>query len=89
VSATLHIHVESGPDGQGRHRFTAYWLGNGGVFRPEASKEDGKPVGYRRGQCFHAHLFNYPDSVIHGTDRGARGAAWGVENLAPLFGGGS
>jgi hypothetical protein len=52
---TFHIHVESTPDGVGRQNFTMTWEDIGGVYRPELSK-DGKPVGYRRGQYFHAIL---------------------------------
>ena len=45
---------DSGPDGMGRRSFTMTWEEPDGVFRPEPSKDDGKPVGYRRGQCFRA-----------------------------------
>lgn len=44
---------DTGPDALGRRRFTLLWEDPRGVFRPEIHF-DGQPVGYRRGQCFHA-----------------------------------
>ncbi len=46
------------PDALGRRHFTLEWEEPDGVFRPELSK-DGKPVGYRRGQCFFANPAPY------------------------------
>ena len=43
---------DNGPDKLGRRHFTLTWTDPGGVFRPELSKQDGQPIGYRRGQCF-------------------------------------
>lgn len=43
---------DQGPDRLGRRFYTLYWTEPNGVFRPEPSNEDGKPVGYRRGQVF-------------------------------------
>lgn len=43
---------DKGPDKEGKRSFTLEWEDPDGVFRPEPSKKDGKPVGYRRGQCF-------------------------------------
>lgn len=41
------------PDDLGRLSWTAFWYEQDGVFRPELSSYgDGKPVGYRRAQCF-------------------------------------
>ena len=40
------------PDSQGRRRFVMFWEEPHGVFRHEASKRDGQPVGYRRAQQF-------------------------------------
>lgn len=48
------IFHDTGPDDYGRRRFSLLWDDPDGVFRPEPSKQDGKPVGYRRGQCFRA-----------------------------------
>lgn len=48
---TITFH-DNGPDSHGRRFFTLTWTEPNGFFRPELSKEDGKPVGYRRGQCF-------------------------------------
>jgi len=48
------IHFEDkGPDHLGRRFFTLLWTDSDGIFRKEIDK-DGKPVGYRRGQCFFA-----------------------------------
>lgn len=49
---TVTFH-DGGPDRLGRRHFTLTWEDAGGVFRPEIHF-DGKPVGYRRGQCFFA-----------------------------------
>ena len=50
--------ITEGPDGMNRYRFTIHWEEPDGVYRAEKSK-DGTPVGYRRGQCFHANLEFY------------------------------
>lgn len=42
------------PDDLGRRSFTVYMTDTDGEWRPEISKHDGCPVGYRRAQCFHA-----------------------------------
>lgn len=42
------------PDGCMRRRFTLFWIDTDGEWRPQSSKADGKPVGRRRAQCFHA-----------------------------------
>jgi hypothetical protein len=47
-------HLDGGPDERGRRRYYLYWNDVGGVNRPEPSKEDGRPVGYRRGQIFYS-----------------------------------
>lgn len=43
-------------DEQGRSSFTAFWFDSDGMFRPEPSKRDGEPVGYRRAQCFRRRM---------------------------------
>lgn len=50
---------DSAPDRLGRRHFTLVWEEPKGVFRPEPSKTDGKPVGYRRAQCFFAKPEEY------------------------------
>lgn len=55
----VRVLVESPPDKLGRQSFTVLWTDAEGVFRPEPSKEDGLPVGLRRGQCFRAELEPY------------------------------
>jgi len=47
---TFVVFDDREPDGLGRRAFTLFWLSDG-IFRPELHK-DGKPVGYRRAQCF-------------------------------------
>lgn len=54
------IYDERPADALGRRGFTLLWTEREGVFRPEPSKEDGQPVGYRRGQCF----FTDPEKVL-------------------------
>lgn len=49
---------DSGPDDLGRRRFTLTWVDENGPWRPELGK-DGQPVGFRRGQCFHADPTSY------------------------------
>ncbi len=46
------IFDDDGPDSLGRRSFTLIWTDPDGIFRPEPSLYDGKPVGFRRGQCF-------------------------------------
>lgn len=55
----MRVVVESAPDKFGKQRFTMMWKDESGVFRPELSLVDGEPVGYRRGQCFHAAIDGY------------------------------
>jgi len=45
---------DSGPDSLGRRRFTLLWEDAGNEWIKEPSKQDGKPVGHRRAQCFFA-----------------------------------
>lgn len=40
------------PDAYKRRTFFLHWEEPDGVFRPEPSKLDGEPVGYRRAQIF-------------------------------------
>lgn len=47
--------IEGSVDGHGRQPFTMTWTDPEGVYRPELGR-DGKPVGYRRGQCFRANV---------------------------------
>lgn len=66
-------------DGLGRAPFTIYWKDPDGVYRPEPSKHDGKPVGYRRAQCFKAVPEDY---IARGvrlavTETAAIALAWG------------
>ncbi len=56
TAVTFH---DAGPGSLGRRHFTLTWEDTGGVFRPELSR-DGRPVGYRRGQCF----FAVPESFV-------------------------
>lgn len=51
----FQLRYESGPDNRGRRRFVMLWSEPHGVFRHEPSKQDGLPVGYRRGQYFFTH----------------------------------
>jgi len=54
------VFEDDGPDAYGRRHFSAYWEDRDGPFRPEISSNgDGKPVGYRRAQCFHARPEQY------------------------------
>lgn len=53
--------TRTGPvDERGKCQHLLEWEDPQGVFRPEISKQDNKPVGYRRAQYFrcnyHAHL---------------------------------
>jgi len=48
------VEFHSKPDSLGRQAFTLKWVQDDGVFRPELSKEDGKPIGRRRAQVFFA-----------------------------------
>lgn len=50
---------DSGPDSLGRRAFTLTWHDLAGFFRPEPHPSDGKPVGYRRAQCFFARPDEY------------------------------
>lgn len=47
------VYHDTGPDERARRRFTLLWTDPWGVWRPELAP-DGKPVGFRRGQAFHA-----------------------------------
>lgn len=50
-----HYIAITGPrDDRGRAPFTMLWVDVDGPWRPEPSKSDGDPVGYRRAQCFRA-----------------------------------
>lgn len=53
ASTHFYMVIEGPPDSHGRRPFTLLWREPHGVFRPEKSR-DGKPVGYRRGQCYRA-----------------------------------
>lgn len=79
----FHGVIETGPDGQGRHHFLLYWHEANGVFRPEPSKDGDGPVGYRRGQCFHARREEYLDVVWHPTEQQAKAAAWAPHTGQP------
>jgi len=46
------FYKDAGPDRFGRRSFFLHWEEPDGVFRPEPSILDGKPVGYRRAQVF-------------------------------------
>jgi hypothetical protein len=50
---TFHVEFTGPVDSKGKRPFTMTWEDPEGCFRPEMDK-DGKAVGYRRGQCFHA-----------------------------------
>lgn len=52
---------DRGPDALGRRQFTLTWTEPDGVYRKELGK-DGQPVGYRRGQVFHAD----PTAILRG-----------------------
>ena len=52
----------SGLDSLGRAHFTIYRHDTDGIFRPQLSQWDGKPVGRRRAQCF----FAKPEQYLHG-----------------------
>lgn len=58
MTAFRRRYHDTGPDKEGRRFFTLTWSEDQGVFRPESSKEDGKPVGYRRGQVFRTNPAN-------------------------------
>lgn len=56
---TIEFNDQHPPDKLGRRSFTLRWTEPDGVYRPEPSKVDGKPVGYRRAQCFFAKPEHY------------------------------
>lgn len=56
---------DSGPDRLGRRSFVLLWEEPDGVYRPEPSTLDGKPVGYRRAQVF----FTVPAKCFVGLER--------------------
>lgn len=51
----FQLRYEGSPDDRGCRRFVMFWSEPHGVFRHEPSKQDGLPVGFRRGQYFFAH----------------------------------
>lgn len=73
-----YIAITSEPDRLGRASFTMFWLEPDGVFRPETSKHDGKPVGYRRGQCFKANPNEYikRGAIVADSEASAMALAW-------------
>lgn len=50
---------DAGPDALGRRHFTLTWSDPDGIYREELSKEDRRPIGYRRGQVFFAKPSDY------------------------------
>jgi len=56
ASVNKRIEIESGPDDLGRYHYALLWENPEGRYEPAPSKQDGKPVGYRRAQHFHAAL---------------------------------
>lgn len=67
------------PDSEGRLSWTAFWYESNGVFRPElSSADDGKPVGYRRAQCFFTSkewlLERHPSALFFPSEYDARKA---------------
>lgn len=76
--AHTYMAITGERDSKGRAPFTLYWLDVGGVFRPEPSKVDGEPVGYRRSQCFRAVPENYirNGAVLVDSEDAARALAW-------------
>ena len=53
------VYHDKGTDTMGRREFTLYWEDLGGPFRQE-EHPDGKVVGYRRAQVFHAR----PEEIL-------------------------
>jgi hypothetical protein len=59
----LYIAITGPRDDVGRAPFTMFWLDVAGLWRSEPSPTDGKPVGYRRAQCFRAVPEEYVDKL--------------------------
>lgn len=77
MSARFAMVVDGKPDERGRASFTLYWLEPHGVFRRESSSHDGKPVGYRRAQCYRAVPADHmTDTTIVPTHAAAIALAW-------------
>jgi hypothetical protein len=66
-SPGFHGWIESGPDGQGRHRFVLFWYGEVVASLPPT-----------RAQHFHAQTMDYKDVTWHPTEAEAQEAAWGT-----------
>ena len=79
----MYMVIEGPRDGLGRAAFTLFWSDPEGVFRTEPSKEDGKPVGFRRGQCFCAVPEEYlgRGARLVESEAAAKKLAWTVSPL--------
>jgi len=55
------------PDKKGKRRFCLTWVNEGGIYLPELSKVDNKPIGFRYGQYFYT---NPKEHFNHLRERG-------------------
>lgn len=78
MTFVVYMVIEGERDGLGRASFTIFWSDPNGVFRNEASQTDGKPVGYRRAQCFRAVPEPYIEkgAVLVESESIAKALAW-------------
>jgi len=52
---TFNCQFETPPDKEGKRRFCLTWINEGGIYLPELSKVDNKPIGFRYGQYFYTN----------------------------------